>query len=45
MQYKKLEYIQAIISFVDDYRETTGLIPTMSVRDRSRRRFVRRNDL
>ena len=30
MQYKKPEYIQAIISFVDDYRETTGLIPTMS---------------
>ena len=30
MQYKKPEYMQAIVTFVDDYRDATGIIPTMT---------------
>lgn len=29
MQHKKQEYILAIEAFIDDYRDTTGVIPTM----------------
>lgn len=29
MQHKKQEYVQAIEAFIDDYRDTTGVIPTM----------------
>ena len=29
MQHKKQEYILAIESFIDDYRDATGVIPTM----------------
>jgi repressor LexA len=29
MQHKKKEYVQAIEAFIDDYRDTTGVIPTM----------------
>lgn len=29
MQHKKQEYVQAIEVFIDDYRDTTGVIPTM----------------
>ena len=30
MQHKKTEYIQAIEAFVDDYRDTVGVIPSMA---------------
>jgi SOS-response transcriptional repressor LexA len=29
MQHKKQEYILAIEAFIDDYRDATGVIPTM----------------
>lgn len=29
MQHKKQEYVHAIEAFIDDYRDTTGVIPTM----------------
>lgn len=29
MQHKKQEYVQAIEAFIDDYRDTIGVIPTM----------------
>lgn len=30
MQYKKPEHMQAIVAFIDDYRDATGIIPTMA---------------